>query len=31
MQPPRADAAAFVDAARTACDRVGAHETLLAS
>src|SRR5438477_5934183 len=31
MQPPRADAAAFVDAARAACDRVGAHETLLAS
>src|ERR671930_724481 len=31
MQPPRADAVAFVDAARAACDRVGAHETLLAS
>jgi DNA-binding transcriptional LysR family regulator len=31
MQPPRADAAAFVDAARAACDRVGSHETLLAS
>jgi DNA-binding transcriptional LysR family regulator len=31
MQPPRADAAAFVEAARGACDRVGAHRTLLAS
>jgi DNA-binding transcriptional LysR family regulator len=31
MQPPRADATAFVEAARAACDRVGSHETLLAS
>src|SRR5437762_5853760 len=31
MQPPRADASAFVEAARAACDRVGSHETLLAS
>ena len=30
MQPRRADASAFVDAARAACDRVGSHETLLA-
>jgi len=31
MEPPRADASTFVEAARAACDRVGSHETLLAS